>query len=207
MSDAKRVTKRRKTVTTLPELKGIFTSLRKGTLEILKSSSSTKERITKFKKLWFTLMHSPVEPVAAEAYLRVMETGSSRKNSTRRAHQKGGAAAQMSGAPLDFQTRPGVDGVYGSFPQYQTGGLSFYDTINKQGMFQECGKVDITPTIPESISSNKVMGGGGMLDKLSDAISLATTRPFVAQPVPGIGQTAVASLHGMSPPPSPEVYK
>lgn len=206
MSEVKRLTKRRKTVTTLPELKGIFTSLRKGTLEILKSSSSTKERITKFKKLWFTLMHSPVEPVAAEAYLRVMETGSARKNTTRKA-QKGGAAAGVSGAPLDFQTRPGVDGVYGSFPQYQTGGLSFYDTINKQGMFQECGKVDNTPYVPESISSNKVQGGGGILDKLSDAVSLATTRPFVAQPVPGIGQIAVSSLHGMPPPPSSEVYK
>jgi len=201
MSDAKRVTKRKKTVTTLPELKGIFTSLRKGTLEILRSSSTTKERITKFKKLWFTLMHSPVEPVAAEAYLRVMETGSSRKNTTRKA-QKGGA-----GAPLDFQTRPGIDGVYGSFPQYQTGGLSFYDTINKQGMFQECGKVNITPTIPVSISSNRVQGGGGILDTLSDAMTLATTRPFVAQAVPGIGQTAVATLHGMPPPPSPEVHK
>lgn len=206
MSDAKRVTKRKKTVTTLPELKGIFTSLRKGTLEILRSSASTKERITKFKKLWFTLMHSPVEPIAAEAYLRVMETGSSRKNTTRKA-QKGGAAQQATGAPLDFQTRPGIDGVYGSFPQYQTGGLSFYDTINKQGMFQECGKVDITPTVPESISSNKVQGGGGVLDTLSDAVTLATTRPFVAQPVPGIGQTAVAALHGMPLPPSPQVHK
>lgn len=205
MSEVRRTTKRRKTVTTLPELKGIFTSLRKGTLDILRSSSSTKERITKFKKLWFTLMHSPVEPVAAEAYLRVMETGSSRKN-TRKA-QKGGAAAGVSGAPLDFQTRPGIDGVYGSFPQYQTGGLSFYDTINKQGMFQECGKVDITPVVPESIGTNKVQGGGGVLDVLSDAVSLATTRPFVAQAVPSIGQTAVASLHGMPLPPSPQVYK
>jgi hypothetical protein len=206
MSEGKRITKRRKTVTTLPELKSIFTSLRKGTIEILKSSSSTKERITKFKKLWFTLMHSPVEPVAAEAYLRVMETGSSRRNSTRKA-QKGGAAAQMSGAPLDFQTRPGIDGVHGSFPQYLTGGLSFYDTVNQQGMFKGCGTENITPIVPESISSNKLQGGGGVLDTLSDAVSLATTRPFVAQPVPSTGQLAVASLQGMPPPPSREVYK
>jgi len=174
-------------------------------MEILRSSSSTKERIGKFKKLWFTLMHSPVEPVAAEAYLRVMETGSSKRN-TRKAQQqqqqRGGGS--LGGAPLDFQTRPGVDGVYGSFPQYQTGGLSFYDTINRQGMFQDCGKVDITPVVPESIGSNKVQGGGGFLDSLSDAIS---ARHFVAQPVPGVAQTAVAALHGFPLPPSPQPYK
>lgn len=198
----KRTTKRRKTITSLPELKGIFASLRKGTMDILRSSASTKERITKFKKLWFTLMHSPVDPVAAEAYLRVMETGSSRKG-TRKAQKGGAAAPALSGAPLDFQTRPGIDGAHGSFPQYLTGGLSFYDTINQQGMFKGCGTQDITPVVPESISSNK-QGGGGVLNVLSDAIS---ARPFVAQAVPSVGHTAMTTLQGLPAPPSPQAYQ
>jgi hypothetical protein len=167
-------TRKKKSVpTTLPELKGSFDHLRKGCHEILRKTKETKQRIKQFQSLWKDIFHRPVDAMAAEAYLRVMENGVARgKTAKGRANtrkQKGGALA---GAPLDFQTRPGVDGVHGSFPQYLSGGLSFYNTINQDSMLKDCGIQDITPSVPASMGSNQA--GGGLL---SDAAFLATTRP------------------------------
>jgi hypothetical protein len=161
--------KKKFSATTLPELKGTFDALRKSTHEILRSTKETKQRIKKFQAVWRDLFHRPVDAVAAEAYLRVMDKGTRSLNGhTAKSKQKGGA---LSGAPLDFQTRPGIDGVHGSFPQYLTGGLSFYNTINQEGMFKDCGTQDITPAVPYDMGSNKV--GGGVL---GDAATFATTR-------------------------------
>ena len=162
--------KRRHSIpTTLPELKASFAQLRKSTHEIIRSTKETKQRIRKFQACWKDLFNHPVDAMAAESYIRVMESGA--KRATRRSKgkkQNGGAA------PIDFQTRPGVDGVHGSFPQYLTGGLSFYNTINQEGMFKGCGTQDITPAVPDTMGSNKAMGGGGTL---SDIAFVATTRP------------------------------
>lgn len=159
----------------LPELKGSFDNLRKGCHAILRSTKDTKQRIREFQTLWKDIFHRPVDAAAADAYLRVMgssvargKTAKGGMRSTRK--QKGGAA--LSGAPLDFQTRPGVDGAHGSFPQYLTGGLSFYNTINQEGMFKSCGVVDNTPAVPASLGSNQA--GGGLF---SDISFLASTRP------------------------------
>lgn len=162
---------------TLVELKSSFDRLRKGAAVILKETKNKKQRIRKFQALCRGLFEHPVEPMAAEAYLSVVEKGESKRVTRRK--QKGGMA------PLDFQTRPGIDGVHGSYPQYLTGGLGFMDTVNKEGMFQACGKIDTTPVVPVSIGSNKFGGGGGppgtsVLTTLSDALFLGTTHPVSA---------------------------
>jgi hypothetical protein len=162
---------------TLPELKGTFDALRKSTHDILRNTKETKQRIKKFQSVWKELFHRPVDAVAAEAYLRVMDKG------TARTKQKGGAA--LSFAPVDFQTRPGIDGVHGSFPQYLTGGLSFYNTINQEGMFKGCGLEDITPSISQDMGSNKV--GGGVI---GDAATFATTRVVDSSVPPSALQNA-----------------
>ena len=162
---------------TLVELKSTFDRLRKGAAMILKESTNKKQRIRKFQALCRGLFEHPVEPMAAEAYLSVIEKGESKRGLTRR-KQKGGMA------PLDFQTRPGIDGVHGSYPQYITGGLGFMDTVNKEGMFQDCGKLDTTPVVPVSIGSNQFGGAGtSVLTTLSDALFLGTTHP-VSSTVP-----------------------
>lgn len=161
-------TRRRKYIQTLPELKGTFDRLRKSCHEILRSTKETKQRIRKFQVVWKELFHRPVDAMAAESYLRVMDKGTRAKTHKSKG-QKGGSA------PLDFQTRPGVDGVHGSFPAYLTGGLSFYNTINQEAMFKGCGLQDIAPSVPANMGSNQVMGGGS----LSDAAFLITTRPSI----------------------------
>ncbi len=175
MSKPRQTRKKRPTHITLVELKSSFDQLRKGAAIILRESKNKKQRIRKFQALCRGLFQHPVEPMAAEAYLSVVERGESRRGATRR-KQKGGMA------PLDFQTRPGIEGVHGSYPQYLTGGLGFMDTVNKEGMFQDCGKVDITPVVPVSIGSNQFGGGQGVsvLTTLNDALFLGTTHPVSA---------------------------
>jgi len=180
MSSTRHTRKKRAEVTTLVELKSVFDRVRKGALAILKETSDKKQRIKKLQALLKEQFHHPVQPMAAEAYLSVIEKGAGAKRGTRRRKQKGGMA------PLDFQTRPGIDGVHGSFPQYLTGGLSFYNTVNQEGMFQGCGKVDTTPAVPVSIGSNQAGGGVSFTTIMGDAMSLATTRPFLSDSPPSV---------------------
>jgi len=185
-------------VSTLVELKSIFDRVRKGASSIIKGTPEKKERIKKLQALLREQFHHPVQPMAAEAYLHVIEKSIGTKGGTRRRKQKGGMA------PLDFQTRLGIDGVHGSFPQYLTGGLSFYNTVNKEGMFQDCGRVDTTPSVPVSIGSNQAGGAGVSIGTaLSDAISLATTRPFTSTTPSSVGQDIQTLWQGRDLPPSP----
>ena len=196
--------KNRAAATTLPHLKSLFNELRKSSSEIIRSTTNTKDRIRKFKKVWKDIFHHPVDPMAADAYLRVIEkSGKTRHNKTRKAKggQRGG------GAPVDFQTRPGVDGVHGSFPQYLTGGLSFYDTINQQGMFKGCGIENSTPVVPLSIGSGGLLKGGGAMTALSDALTVATTRPEASTAPPGIVSNLTTAWYGQQPSPSPQAYQ
>jgi hypothetical protein len=177
----------------LPELKGSFDQLRKGCHSILRNTKETKQRIKQFQALWRGIFHRPVEAAAADAYLRVMGSSVARGKTAKSKgtkRQKGGAAP-IAGAPLDFQTRPGADGVHGSFPQYMTNGLSFYNTINQEGMFKDCGLVDNTPRVPASLGSNQA--GGGLL---SDAAFLATTRPQESAVPPNVIQDMQNSWQG-----------
>lgn len=186
-------TRKKKSVpTTLPELKSSFDHLRKGSHEILRKTKETKQRIKQFQSLWKDIFHRPVDAMAAEAYLRVMENGVARgKTAKGRANTRKQKGGSLTGAPLDFQTRPGVDGVHGSFPQYLSGGLSFYNTINQDSMLKDCGIQDITPAVPASMGSNQF--GGGML---ADAAFLATTRPQISSVPPSIIQDAQTAWAG-----------
>jgi hypothetical protein len=191
MSSSRHTRKKRAEVTTLVELKSVFDRVRKGAVSIIKDTPEKKQRIKKLQALLREQFHHPVQPMAAEAYLHVIEKSMGSKRGTRRRKQKGGMA------PLDFQTRPGIDGVHGSFPQYLTGGLSFYTTVNQEGMFQGCGKVDTTPTVPVSIGSNQAGGAGASIGTvLSDAITLATTRPFMSTSPSSVGQDLQTAWQG-----------
>lgn len=176
----------------IPELKHAFDALDQGTRAIL-SEGSKEQQTTKFQRLWRSIFHRPVGKEAAEAYLAMKRSppvgfaGPYRrkgKGQTRR--MRGGAnggAYALAGAPLDYMTRPGVDGVHGSFPSYVSGGLGFYDKINQDALSADCGKVDITPQVPASIGSNLVGGGG-----LSDVGTLVTNRPVPASSPPSVFQ-------------------
>jgi hypothetical protein len=159
----------------IPELKQAWDQIHRVTDEILREGKAPAQQIKDFQKEWKKIFHRPVSQESVESYLRIKTLlNKSRRKKTRK--MKGGAGA-LAGAPIDSTLQPGSYGVHGSFPQYQTTGLSFYDTINKQALYQDCGVKDITPVV----SGN--MTGGAFKDVLSIApySSLISSPP----PVPG----------------------
>ena len=184
--------------TSIPELKRSFDALEHAVSSILSASPSPKQRVKRFQEAWRRIFGRPVEAAAAEAYLQVKSRG--HRGKTRKA-QAGGAA--LAGAPLDFQTRPGVDGVHGSFPGYVNSGLGFYNTINQDSLFKSCGVQDITPKVPVSIGSNEFQKGGGILTTISDAIFSSTTRPVNSSMPPSVASDLQNYLQGRPAMPSP----
>ncbi len=185
--------------TSIPELKRSFDALEHAVSTILSAPTSPKQRVKRFQEAWRRIFGRPVEATAAEAYLQVKSRG--HRGKTRRA-QKGGAAA-LAGAPLDFQTRPGIDGVHGSFPGYVNAGLGFYNTINQDSLFKSCGVQDITPKVPVSIGSNEFQKGGGILTTIGDAIFATTARPISSSMPPSIASDLQNYLQGRPAMPSP----
>jgi hypothetical protein len=180
----------------IPELKHAFDKIQQEAHRILKKGETTGQQVKEFQKVWKTIFHRPVSTASAEAYLvgkRLSESRGSKGSKTRK--MKGGALA---GAPLDSITQPGINGVHGSFPAYQSQGLAFYDTINKQGMYQECGIRDISPVIDASTGSNKVQSGG----KLADLGHLALYSPVGSSVPSSILEEGTAALKGFPSMPS-----
>jgi hypothetical protein len=168
--------KRRMVSAIQPSLKHSFDVLEHEVAKIIKGENDAKKRVREFQAVWRKIFGRPVEAIAAEAYLQIkMKSGTPGR--TRR--QKGGAA--LAGAPLDFQTRPGVDGVHGSFPPYLTSGLSFYNTINQDQLSKGVGLGAFEPAVPASLGSNQAGGSA-----LYDAAFLATTRPASSSSPPSI---------------------
>ena len=159
-----------------PSLKHSFDVLEHEVANIIKAGHDPKKRIREFQAIWRKIFGRPVEAVAAEAYLQVKMKSNTVKRTRK---QKGGAA--ISGAPVDFQTRPGVDGVHGSFPPYLTSGLSFYNTINQDQLNKGVGLSAFDPAVPASLGSNQAGGAA-----LYDAAFLATTRPAVPSSPPSV---------------------
>lgn len=179
----------------IPEIKHAFDSLERETHRILQKGETTSSQVKEFQKMFKSIFHHPVSAESAEGYLSVKRLVISKKKSRKTRKMKGGAA--LAGAPLDSITQPGINGVHGSFPAYQSQGLAFYDTINKEGMYQECGTKDITPQLGASMGSNGAQSGG----KFNDVLHLARYAPFSsAVPESRVG-AEVAALRGEPPMP------
>jgi hypothetical protein len=178
-----RTTRKRSSREHIPSIKNSFDVLEREVEEIIRETQDTKQRIRKFQQVWRKIFGRPVEGIAAEAYLQVKM-----KTTTRRKSQKGGSA--LAGAPLDYQTRPGIDGVHGSFPQYVSSGLGFYDTINQDQLNKGVGLSAFDPAVPADMGSNQVGGSA------ADAAFLTLTRPFSSVSPPSIANNIQTTLQG-----------
>ncbi len=166
---------------TIPELKHAFDKI-EAKVQSMRSQGMT-EQIKEFQKTWKDVFGREIEKSAAEAYLKV-RLGEKSKRMTRKAKKvmKGGAAP-IAGAPLDYQTRPGIDGPAVSYPAYLSAGLSGYDKFNQFAYKADCGVKDITPSLPAGLGSNQAGGAipSSFFQDVKDAYNGA---PLSASPAP-----------------------
>jgi len=138
----------------IPELKQAFGRIEKDTHDLLKEGLDEKAAVKKFQDLWKSVFFRSVNYESAKAFLDIKRgSKSSSKKGTRK--QKGGFSQPLAGAPLDYTTRPGVDGSHGSFLQYQTSGLDSYNKFNQIAMDSDPPTANSTPLVPVAIGSNQ----------------------------------------------------
>jgi len=161
-----------KSLLTIPELRKAFDHMDK-VVESLKkvSKHSFSDAVVSYREEWRKTFKRDLPPADAAAYLKFRFGVKPTRSMTRRSRMRGGASLPLAGAPLDYQTRPGVDGVYGNFPTYQTQGL---DRFYGSAISADCGKPNSFPTDGSGASQE----GGGALDALFRP--LAATAPATA---------------------------
>lgn len=195
----KKSTKPTKQILTIPQLRKAFDHMDKVVESLRKTAKhSFSDAVVAYREEWRKTFKRDLPPADAASYLKFrygLKTGMTRRSKTR-----GGAMAAMAGAPLDYQLRAGVSGVYGNFPTYQTQGLDRYYT---PAISADCGKANGFPTDGSSASQ----AGGGMLDGLFRPI-LPTSAPMQANTVysgmmtdPGKGTALYPSADPVGPAP------
>ena len=211
---AKRQSKTRKIqkgYMTIPQLRKAFDHIESFTVSLLHSTKNADQRRKAFQKEWSKVFHRAVDDKSANAYLQ-FEEKKGKKGKTKK--QKGGAA--LSGAPLDYSTRPGINGIYGTFPAYVSSGLAFYNDINKEAPLAGCGTENTTPKVPISIGSNEVQTGGkrtrknkkqgnhrgGAFPSINEFAQALTFRPITSTQPPTTTYTAQMDFKGLPSPPS-----
>jgi hypothetical protein len=180
----------KKEILTIPELRKAFQHMDKVVEDLRnKSKHSFSDAVLIYRKEWNKTFKRDISPADAASYLKFRYGLKSGK--TRRSHMRGGAALPLGGAPLDYQTRPGITGAYGHFPTYQTQGLDRYYT---SAINSDCGKPNGFPTDGSATSQ----AGGGMFDALLRPVM--PTAPLTAYPLypammtdPGKGTTPYPS--------------
>jgi hypothetical protein len=157
-----------------------------GVVEGLRKTAghSFSDAVVHYREEWRKTFKRDLSPADAQAYLKFRFGIKSGK--TRRSRHRGGAMP-LAGAPLEYQTRPGVDGVYGQFPTYQTQGL---DRYYQDSLSADCGKANGFPT-DGSAASQK---GGAWSDGLF--------RPLAASAPAGMTYQGMMELKGAPPFPS-----
>ena len=119
---------------TIPQLRKTFDHIEEFTMNLLGREKDPKKRRVAFQSEWMKVFHRAVDDKAADAYLEFESKKVKKMGKTRK--QKGG---NWGGAPLDYSTRPGIYGVYGTFPEYISAGFStFGDATNKMAIQEGC---------------------------------------------------------------------
>jgi len=172
----------------VPELRRAFERIEQKVLEVQGDNKETQ--IAKMKEAWKSIFHKEIDTKAVEAYLAVKMSSLRRGNKKTRKDKGKKQSGGM--APVDYQLRPGIDGVYGSFQNYVVGGLPYPEI----GRTQEWGTKDFTPILPADMGSNQA--GGGVVDAL-------LYKPFDSTSPPTLYQDIRSMYLGNPSPPSSAV--
>jgi hypothetical protein len=155
-----------------------------------KSKHSFSDAVSEYRAEWQRVFKREISPADAASYLKFRFGIKGKTAMTRRRKMRGGALPlPLAGAPLDYTTRAGVNGVYGNFPSYQQEGL---DRYYGSALSADCGKPNGFPT---DGSSAQAQVGGGVLDGFM--------RPIIATAPPSVTQNALmVDYKGMKPYPT-----
>jgi len=192
----KRTLKHGKKVLSIPELRSSMEYMTSFSEKLVHKKSSTKQLAKEFASEWKRVFGKTLAPKVAEDYIK--HTMSVRGKRHTRKHRGGGP---ISGAPLDYMTRPGTNVPYGNFQHYVRGGF-----LNPQPaiLIDSGGKQGVTPQA--SMGSNKMMAGGGILDSIGTGVSAILNRPFVAENPVTTQQGAMLGWKGLPPSPGGASY-
>jgi len=178
-------------IMTIPQLRKAFEHIDLKTKDILSKHPVNEESIKEFQTSWKQVFGKDIDKKTGEAYLILQSKANKQKRETRKTRkQKGGMA------PLDYTTRPGIEGTHGSFLPYISSGFKFYNHINNIAMDADCGKQDITPIVSENMGSNKVYSGGRLISPSSPPSIIQDAEDMI------MGRSA-----GQSPDPTQTYYK
>lgn len=171
---------------TIPELKRAFDKVEAKVQTI--RSLSMPEQVKQFQATWKEVFGRELEKSAAEAYLKVKMSEKVHRMTRKAKKTMKGGAAPIAGAPIDYQTRPGIDGPSFngavSYPAYLSAGLSGYDSFNQFAYKADCGVKDISPTLPAGLGSNKVGGGTIPSSFFQDVASAYSGKQLPSSPAP-----------------------
>lgn len=194
----RRTRKGNKSILTIPQLRKAFDHMDKVVLSLEKTAKhSFSDAVVKYREEWRKTFKRDLPPADAAAYLKFRYGLKSGSSKTRRRKTRGGSMAGVSGAPLDYQLRAGVSGVYGNFPTYQTQGL---DRSYASAITADCGKPNNFPTDGSAASQ----AGGGVIDGLFRPL-IPTAPPSAAyagmMTDPGKGTALYPSADAVGQPP------
>lgn len=164
----------KKSILSIPQLRKAFDHMDHVVSKLEKTAKhSFSDAVVQYREEWRKTFKRDLPPADAAAYLKFRYGLKSGK--TRRSKTRGGSMAGVSGAPLDYQLRAGVSGVYGNFPTYQTQGL---DRSYMSAITADCGKPNAFPTDGSAASQ----AGGGIIDGLFRPIipTPAVSAPYAA---------------------------
>ncbi len=200
---------------TIPQLRKAFDHIESYTSGLLQREKDVKKRRQAFQEEWMKVFHHAVDEKATDAYLQ-FEGKKLKGSKTRR--MRGGAA--LAGAPLDYSTRPGIYGVYGTFPEYISGGFATMgNATNKMAIQEGCNsaaeaakfQAPYTGFGAASLAqkggkrksrkgrgrkTRKMRGGAPTWGEFASAASL---RPITSSAPPSIAYTALAEWKGGEP--------
>lgn len=189
----------------IPELRKSLDYISEYTSSLIKSGSKiTNEMAADFAKEWRKVFGKSMSLSSAKQYLEsVMKTskGPKRTKQTRRRQRGGAQDSTLTGAPLNYLTRPGVDIPYGKFLPYVDGG--FWNP--EQAPAADCST--FKPVLPPAGMGSNSMKGGGLMSDISNAFSAGSFRPFVAQNPTTPQYDAQTAWKGQSLGPGPEAWQ
>jgi hypothetical protein len=183
----------KKSSMTIPDLRKGLDYIQDYSKKLIQTGSkSVSDMASQFASEWKKVFGKTLSKDTAEAYIRSMFDMKKKYKKTRK--QRGGAQSTLlTGAPMDYMTRPGTDIPYGVFTKHVTSG--FWNP--EPAMQYDCGTQKGDLPMP-GMGSN-LMNGGALLTG-------SPIRPFLAENPPSLLQDAQTSINGRVLGPGPASY-